>query len=379
MYNLLVSAKFPVWNQTSVDYRCSPKPLDKRLQQDIFIKSSPVNFKSATSNSAPLKTLRGMIDPYSGITMLSNDELNTAEKLLGKCLDAKSAVKVLSRYTKNMLPTEKKMFSIFKDYAKKNPNGTFVTCLKGLRPDAYKKLLLEEFDVLDSVDDLSRNMSPDLALAVRHKTTRCRDIILKDDPNNPFKRKTLISSLDEISVSGTEKKLFEKLKERARYLPTSGSSENAFIVKYTDTAKPRSHQEIAKRLLRPSLQSAEHIHPDSLGGANSLGNFMLTSAGRNSERGNMPMPKFIEKYPDIPKYTQMHVEQIIDNIHNGKLKGHEDYPYKLKQSLNNESNGLINLDLSSYKYSEEEAENLVLLNKTKSDTKKEFNFDPFKI
>ncbi len=349
MYNLLVTSRCPVWNQTSVDYRCSPIPLNKSIQQDVFVKTAPVYFKSATSNSAPLKTLRGLIDPYSGITMLAKDELNSAEKILSKCPDAKSAVKALSRYAdnNNLLPIERKMFNIFKNYAKKNPNGTFVDCLNKLRPEARKKLMLEEFDVLDSVDNLSRNMSTDLALAVRHKTTRCRDIILNDNPDNPFKRKTLLNSLEEIKYKPAEKDAVETMKRQIEYLPTSGTSVNAFIVKYTNPNDRRSHSEIAKRLLRPSLQSAEHIHPDSLGGENSLGNFMLTSAGRNSERGNMPLPEFIKKYPDIPKYTQKQAEQIIENIHKGKLKGHEDYPIKWKESLFNESEGQIDLDLTS--------------------------------
>ena len=348
MYISSVMLGFPVKNLTPINNRNVSQPITPKLKQDTFIKSSQVNFGSATSQSAPLKKLRNMIDPYSGITMLSSDELSMAEKTLDKCHDAQSSVKVLSRYTKNMLPVEKEMFEIFKEYSKQNPNGNFVDCLNSLRPKAHKKLMLEEFDVLDKVDDMSRNASPDLALAVRHKTTKCRDVILTDNPMKPFKRKTLITSLDEIIPTKKEQKLFENLKEQVEYLPTSGTSKNAFIVKYTDTARPRTHEEIAKRLLRSSLQTAEHIHPDSLGGANSLGNFILTSAGRNSERGNMPLPKFIQKYPDIPKYMQTHAEQIIDNINNGKLQGYEDYPFKLKKTLYNESKGLIDLDLSNY-------------------------------
>lgn len=348
MYISSVMLGFPVKNLTPINNRNVSQPVTPKLKQDTFVKSSQVNFGSATSQSAPLKKLRNMIDPYSGITMLSSAELSMAEKALDKCHDAETSVKVLSRYTKNMLPVEKEMFEIFKKYSKQKPNGTFVDCLNNLRPDAHKKLMLEEFDILDKVDDMSRNASPDLALAVRHKTTKCRDVILTDNPMKPFKRKTLITSLDEIIPRKNEQELFDRLKEQVEYLPTSGTSKNAFIVKYTDTVKPRSHEEIAKRLLRPSVQTAEHIHPDSLGGANALGNFILTSAGRNSERGNMPLPKFIEKYPDIPKYMQTHVEQIIDNINGGKLQGYEDYPLKLQKTLYKESKGLIDLDLSKY-------------------------------
>ena len=348
MYISSVMLGFPVKNLTPINSRNVSQPITPQIKQDTYIKNSQVNFGSATSQSAPLKKLRNMIDPYSGITMLSSSELSMAEKILDKCADAQSTVKVLSRYTKNMLPVEKEMFDIFKNYSKQKPNGNFVDCLNNLRPEAHKKLMLEEFDILDKVDDMSRDASPDLALAVRHKTTKCRDVILTNNPMNPFKRKTLITSLNEINPSKKEEKLFEQLKEQVEYLPTSGTSKNAFIVKYTDTARPRSHEEIAKRLLRPSVQTAEHIHPDSLGGANALGNFILTSAGRNSERGNMPLPKFIEKYPDIPKYMQTHAEQIIDNINDGKLKGYEDYPVKLQKSLYKESKGLIDLDLSNY-------------------------------
>ena len=377
MYISSVMAMFPVKNLTPVHHRRLYQPINPQINQDIFIKSSQISFGSATSQSAPLKKLRNMIDPYSGITMLSSDELSIAEKKLDKCKDAKSSIKVLSKYKKNMLPVEKAMFEIFKEYSKQNPTGNFVDCLNSLRPEAHKKLMLEEFDILDKVDELSRNASPDLALAVRDKTTKCRDVILTDNPMKPFKRKTLITSLDEIIPDKNEEQLFNTLKEQIEYLPTSGTSKNAFIVKYADSSRPRSHEEIAKRLLRPSLQSAEHIHPDSLGGANALSNFILTSAGRNSERGNMPLFNFIAKYPDIPIYMQTHVEQIIDNIHKEKLKGIEDYPYLLKDSLYKESNWLINLDLSKYQYSREEAEKLVIAPKKTST--KEFNFDPYKI
>ena len=368
---------FPVKNLTPVNNRRLHQPMPPQIKQDTFVKSSHVSFGTATSKSAPLKKLRNMIDPYSGITMLSSDELSMAEKALDKCKDAKTTIKVLSRYTKNMLPVEKDMFEIFKEYSKKNPSGSFIDCLNNLRPEAHKKLMLEEFDILDKVDDMSRMASSDLALAVRHKTTKCRDVILNDNPEKPFKRKTLINSLDEIIPNKNEQELFNRLKEQIEYLPTSGTSKNAFIVKYTDSSKPRTHEEIAKRLLRPALQSAEHIHPDSLGGANALGNFILTSAGRNSERGNMPLPNFITKYPDIPRYMQTHANQIIDNIHKEKLKGIEDYPYLLKDSLYKESNGLISLDLSKYKYSKEDAEKLVI--EAKKPKIKEFNFDPYKI
>ena len=48
------------------------------------------------------------------------------------------------------------------------------------------------------------------------------------------------------------------------------TSENAFIVKYAD----RTQQEIAKRLIRTSLATIEHIKPNSEEGENNIANFL---------------------------------------------------------------------------------------------------------
>ena len=46
------------------------------------------------------------------------------------------------------------------------------------------------------VDYMSRKLSPNTALKLRHKTTRCRQIILDNKKQDSFKRKTFLSSLD---------------------------------------------------------------------------------------------------------------------------------------------------------------------------------------
>ena len=97
---------------------------------------------------------------------------------------------------------------------------------------------------------------------------------------------------DYVNDLKTQISLVEDIKETAYFLPTSNTSKNAFVVKYSD----RSHDEISKRLVRSSLQTIEHIHPESDGGENNISNFMLASASVNNLRGNMPFKKFIKRY-----------------------------------------------------------------------------------
>ncbi len=318
---------------------------------DCFIKAP--SFKANTSAGNPLKKLKGVKCPYYGTEMISGSDIVKIERRLDKCMNVKDVVKVLSKYTRFMQDTEKKIFKRFAEISKIAPEKTLPECLKFWYDEAIIKLKLEEFNVLDDVDKISLKLSPENALAVHAKTTRCRQVILENNREDTFKRKILLSSLDDIKPKNTNNEfaVFEKLKDRAVYLPTSGTSENAFIVKYAE----RTQQEVAKRILRPSIATIEHIQPDSLDGENTIGNFLLASAGANSMRSNMPLTKFIDMFPAVPKKCQAYIEQIIDLIHKGLLKGNETYPYKIQKKLAEESRGKIKLDLSKYKYTEEQA------------------------
>lgn len=60
-------------------------------------------------------------------------------------------------------------------------------------------------------------------------------------------------------------------------------------------------------------------------------------------------------FPNIPKHCQNYINQIINYIDRGWLKGKETYPYKIRRTLARESKGSILLDLSNYKYDEKQA------------------------
>ena len=138
-------------------------------------------------------------------------------------------------------------------------------------------------------------------------------------------------------------------------MPTSESSKNAFVVKYSK----RSQKEITRRLFIASTATIEHIVPAFLGGANTMGNFLLTSASGNRYRENMPLVEYIKRHPNIPNFCQSYIDCIIEQIENGLMQGNETYPYKIKQKLFEESQGRILISLSKYKYTQDEAISMV--------------------
>ncbi len=324
----------------------------KRITSQNYLKYYyDIPYEGKTSAGKPLRKLKGITCPYRGIKIIPSDTIKHFEKGLKKCHTAADAVKLLQPYQANMLPVEKAIFAIFKDFILFNPDGNLQDCLQMIKANSLTRLKLEEMEVLDDVDILTRKLSPQTALLIRAKTTKCRQIIISDSKRDTFKRKTFLNSLEEICPHENEREIFSDIKNKALFLPTSESSRNAFIVKYST----RKQQEIVRRLFIASTGSIEHITPASLGGLNTIGNFLLTSASGNRYRENMPLCEYIKRHPQIPQYMQTYIDDIIEEIHSGNLQGHETYPYKVKKRLMEESQGRIMISLSAYKYTEEQA------------------------
>ena len=310
-----------------------------------------IPYEGKTSAGKPLRKLKNITCPYRGVKIIPSDTIKTFEKGLAKCHTAQDAVTLLSTYQDFMLPVEKSIFAIFKDFSLLNPDDNLQNCLQMIKTNSLMKLKLEEMEVLDDVDILTKKLSPHNALKIRAKTTKCRQIILANSKHDTFKRKTFLSSLEEIIPKENEREIFNEIKNKALFLPTSESSRNAFIVKYSK----RKQCEIIRRIFIASTASIEHVTPASAGGLNTMGNFLLTTASGNRYRENMPLCEYIKRHPEIPKYMQIYIDDIIREIDNGNLKGNETYPYKIKKKLFEESHGRIMISLSNYKYSEEDA------------------------
>lgn len=310
-----------------------------------------IPYEGSTSAGKPLRKLKNITCPYCGTKIISSEAIKGFEKNLAICKTAGEVVDLLSGYTDYMLSTEKSVYAILREFATLNPDDNIQNCLHMIHENCLTRLKLEEFEVLDKVDALSAKLSAGTALKLREKTTKCRQLILSNSRRDTFKRKDFLNSLEEIEPKENEIEIFSDIKNKALFLPTSGSSKNAFIVKYCK----RKQIEIARRIFIASTASIEHIVPASTGGLNTIGNFLLTTANGNRYRENMPLLFYIKRFPKIPLYMQKYMDDIINTINDGGLQGNETYPYKIKKKLLDVSEGRVLLSLSKYKYSQEDA------------------------
>lgn len=116
-----------------------------------------------------------------------------------------------------------------------------------------------------------------------------------------------------------------------------------FIVFYTRRAqKDFSALQIMKQLFAPSKATVEHIHPWSDGGADKVENIILECADCNGERGDMPLDEFIEtRHPEMKQNIHKHLKQIQEKVDNGEFKKYPTYLEDVKETLTEESNGIL--------------------------------------
>lgn len=316
-----------------------------------FTQTGNVSFLGTTSAGKPIRRLRNVPDAYFGGITIDGDVLERIKRNLVKCTTVKKAVQYLDKYKPNMLRVEKAMFGRFEEAAPQSLRKVFPDLLKVWYKDALMNLKIEEFAVIDMIDRIALELSPETTLAVWRETTDCRKILLDETPHRIFKRKTVLEALGRIEPKRGEEKIMQSLMETASYLPTSATSENAFIVKYAD----RSHNEICNRLITPSLLSIDHVLAASKGGPNDMSNFVASSAGANNLKQDLWFKKFVKRFPEVIANCQKYIEYFIDIINKGGFKGNQAYPYKIRKRMIQESDGKVKLDLSLFKYTEEEA------------------------
>lgn len=112
----------------------------------------------------------------------------------------------------------------------------------------------------------------------------------------------------------------------------------------------KNPDELLKMLIKPLKASKEHIIPVSKEGKDSIWNYLSECIRCNSERKNIPYIEWIKIHPEMIENSQKYIDIIIHKIikyeqYSGDFH-YTDYPAKIKQLLQTETNNKIILDIS---------------------------------
>lgn len=131
-----------------------------------------------------------------------------------------------------------------------------------------------------------------------------------------------------------------KIQEEVMNIPENYSS----VMARYEAACSETSQETAKELLKPSLQTIEHIHPKSLGGPNASQNYIAECYQCNNPRGHMPYSEWLKIHPEYPVNAQKHIEYFQEQQINDVIpEEYDSYPIEVRETLSAESNGRMQL------------------------------------
>lgn len=295
--------------------------------------------------SIPITNIHNLSCPCCKVKMITAKEFR--KNITDAALSGSSqlAISAIEPYERNMHNIERLCFRIIEGASMNEPSKNLQEILQDLRPDSLKALKSSQFKILAIIDDIGKGLSFDSAMKLTELTNKNRAIISADNPYSPFKRKVFISKLLGLQEEIPEKDILKKCYKQALKLDTSENDVNAFIVKYSQ----RTSSEIGKRLLCKSVSTIEHIKPKADNGQNKMGNYIAECAGCNNHRGDMPFEEWVKMHPQMSENLQKYIDLIIIKINNGKLDGYTYYPVDVAKTLDNETKGLVKLDISKLK------------------------------
>lgn len=318
---------------------------------------------------------------YTGIEMISQkqfDELIQTKVLSGNSADV---IKELKKFEKSLFPVENGIFNILKSLSEKYPEKNLQELLKLKYPIAEKKLIQQQANTLNQINMVIRDLPKEEFLKIREIVQESFDKIFAPNPNpkDRFKRKALLYKLKTQNL--TNKKIQKRIIKLAEKLPNSETSVNSFIVKYSEPYRiryenknpkqiPQTSEEIALRLLRPSLATEEHIYPQAMYRAEELAArngdetaknlsklrvTILTSNYINEIKKDFLFDDFAPKVKyNINENIQKHINKLIkidkDWLNHGKIEDAAlltDYIMTLKEEFQRRSK-IINIDIKDF-------------------------------
>lgn len=324
--------------QTSKPVKDTPPPTE--------LHADTVSFSARIHEDFPKEFLKelmmyGLPCPVCNKLMLPLELLNEP---------ASQALKLFDGNVQNMTQLNQKIFHKLSQQAPIYPDKNIQGLLQVLFSDAERGLIIEQREILDEINFLSRELPGKKGKELRRLIGKTFEKIFatSDSPKKRFKRKNALEDFDEFANSLSDEKLKRKIISKIRELPTSENSINAFIVKYAS----RSPEEIGMKLYRGEFGTMEHIIPDCEGGKIVI----WECSEDNLARGNISICEQLARNPQMKINLQKHIDRLIE-IHNvdfpqesqplTKINLLKAYIFALKNEYDIASKGKIKLDISN--------------------------------
>lgn len=113
--------------------------------------------------------------------------------------------------------------------------------------------------------------------------------------------------------------------------------------------KNEDDKTIVEKIIGGLENTFEHVKRHSDNGPRIQSNGITLCFDCNNYIREQKYPYVIAQYPPMKENIQKQIDEVINYIKNGQLINHETYPEKIKKTLYNESEHILNIDISKYK------------------------------
>lgn len=249
--------------------------------------------------------------------------------------------------------TEYIAFNELKELSKIYPDENFCEILnKPEVKDVYlTRLMRKQLLVLENIERMKKNLPRRYQFELGDVIIEAKGIFTTESEQVGHKRKRAIAAvekvLDRIKNNADARAIIEEINK----LPDSKTDSDAFLIK----SSQKTSNSLAETLVNRIRNTNEHVIPHHRvgnNGASNRNNYICLCGKCNNDRKMEEYTTVVEKHPYMPKNTQRQIDKVIQYINKGRLAGHDEYPFIIKEVLNIESggtnkrNGKINIDVS---------------------------------
>ncbi len=226
--------------------------------------------------------------------------------------------------------TQRLIANLIADEAEKNPDYDMGKAIQSIEPNLKEKSIEYCVKHLKNADAVAKESTKDEKNPI--------SVLIADEIQK-------VQSGEMERVEFTEKlSLYEKLIKPEDFAKIQDSVMN-IPEDYKDVKRIYGYAygksiKAAKELLKPSMQTIEHIHPKSKGGPNATQNYIAECYNCNNPRGHMSYAEWLKVHPEYPRNAQKHIEFFQQKMIDGEIDSKYDtYPIEVRETLSKESNG----------------------------------------
>ncbi|MBR1681037.1 hypothetical protein IJ707_04520, partial [bacterium] len=171
------------------------------------------------AHDEPIRALGNIVCPCCGVEMMTQKQMNAVSRDLGHT--SSKAIHTLNNYEKYMHPVEKECFNLMKDWSKSKPDASLKDLLQENKAPQLEKLQAKQNSILDTVDEISKNLPANEQEEVKKVTDTTRKFVSSTDKEIKFKRKTFLKDVDELQSKISNKEIHAQIPKEEEKMPTS--------------------------------------------------------------------------------------------------------------------------------------------------------------